>query len=155
MGSSDVASLMAPIVKLGENAGYEVVKNYDLGAGPIDIAWIFKPGPPGISSLPDIRIGFVNLEEHSEYDINLAVARSMFNLIDKLIIVVHSEETAAKVSRSVHRDLKSGSELLQLRKYVTVLTPSTLIEKGDFVSTRKPSSKYEDPEEATLSEEVV
>jgi hypothetical protein len=153
--ASEVASLMAPIVKLGENAGYEVVKNYDLGAGPIDIAWIFKPGPPEVSSLPDVRIGFVNLGAYSESAINSALARSMFNLMDKLIIVVPSEEIAAKVSHSVHRDLKSQSGLLQLRKYVTVLTPSTLVEKAGFVSTRRPSSKDSDPEETSLSEEVV
>jgi hypothetical protein len=40
MPNKDVASLMGPIVKLGQNAGYEVVKNYDLGAGPIDVTWV-------------------------------------------------------------------------------------------------------------------
>jgi hypothetical protein len=44
MPNKDVASLMGPIVKLGQNAGYEVVKNYDLGAGPIDVTWVLPPG---------------------------------------------------------------------------------------------------------------
>ena len=39
--------------------GCEVVKNYDLGAGPIHVAWIFKPGS---ESLPDLRFGFNALQ---------------------------------------------------------------------------------------------
>ncbi len=43
---------------MGRRLGYEVVENYDLGAGPIHIAWIFKPGS---ECLPDMRLGFVCL----------------------------------------------------------------------------------------------
>ena len=32
--------------------GCEVIENYDLGAGPVHVAWIFKPGS---ESLPDLR----------------------------------------------------------------------------------------------------
>ena len=32
--------------------GCEVVENYDLGAGPVHVAWIFKLGS---ESLPDLR----------------------------------------------------------------------------------------------------
>jgi hypothetical protein len=98
-----------------------------------------------------VRIGFVFLGTYSESAINSVIAKSMFNLIDKLIIVVPSEDIAAKVSHSVHRDLKSESGLLQLRKYVTVLTPSTLVEKAGFVSSRRPGSKNGE----SLSQEVI
>jgi hypothetical protein len=39
--------------------GCEVVKNYDLGAGPIHVAWIFKPGS---ESLPDLRLGLICIQ---------------------------------------------------------------------------------------------
>lgn len=42
----DKGSLKAPIIEIGKRSGYEVVENYDLGAGPIDVAWILKPGRP-------------------------------------------------------------------------------------------------------------
>jgi hypothetical protein len=36
--------------------GCEVVKNYDLGAGPIHVAWIFKPElTPGSSEERSLR----------------------------------------------------------------------------------------------------
>jgi hypothetical protein len=59
MSENLLPALKAPIVELGKTSGYDVVENYDLGAGPIDIAWIFKPGVPELSALPDLRIGFV------------------------------------------------------------------------------------------------
>jgi hypothetical protein len=49
------------------------LENYDLGAGPVDIARIFKPGKPEIDSIPDLRISFIFILEYSESAINLAV----------------------------------------------------------------------------------
>ena len=46
-----IDTLKAPIIEMGRNLGYEVVENYDLGAGPIHVCWTFKPGS---ESLPDI-----------------------------------------------------------------------------------------------------
>jgi hypothetical protein len=71
--------LKAPIVQMGHGLGYEVIENHDLGAGPVHVAWIFKPGS---ESMPD---------------------------------------------RSI----------LQLRKYVTVLTPSTLVSKSGVQGSRE------------------
>jgi hypothetical protein len=39
-----IDTLKAPIIEMGRNLGYEVVENYDLGAGPIHVCWTFKPG---------------------------------------------------------------------------------------------------------------
>jgi hypothetical protein len=127
-------SLIAPIIEIGKRSGYQVIENYDLGAGPIDVIWLFKPGTPEIAPLPDLRIGFVCITEYSEVAINLAIARSMFNLIDKLIIVVPSESITKQISDSIHNEQRTG--LVQLRKLVTVLTPSTLVGKTDIEGSR-------------------
>src|SRR5918995_401441 len=66
-----IDTLKAPIIQMGRDLGYEVIENYDLGAGPIHVTWIFKPG--GSESLPDMRLGFICLtageeeEEEEEY----------------------------------------------------------------------------------------
>jgi hypothetical protein len=130
-----VPALMAPIIEIGKSSGYDVVEDYDLGAGPIDVAWIFKPGVPELPSLPDIRIGFVFVQEYSESVINRVIAKSILNLVDKLIIVVPSEAMTREFSQSINRDLSKPS-LLQLRKFITILTPSTLVEKSGVTSTR-------------------
>ena len=111
---------------------------YDQGAGPIDVLWTFKPGS---EALPYMRMGFVCIpttittEDYSESRINEIIIKSLMNLIDKLIIVVPSENMIKKISDS----LKSmpNSSFLQLRKYVTVLTPSTLVPKTDVLRSRE------------------
>jgi hypothetical protein len=35
-------TLKAPIIEMGRNLGYGVVKNYDLGVGPIHVCCAFK-----------------------------------------------------------------------------------------------------------------
>ena len=127
-----VPALKAPIIEIGKSSGYDVVEDYDLGAGPIDVAWIFKPELP---SLPDIRIGFVFVQEYSESVINRVIAKSILNLVDKLIIVVPSEAMTREFSQSINRELAKPG-LLQLRKFITILTPSTLVEKSGVTSTR-------------------
>jgi Protein of unknown function (DUF2795) len=52
MSKELLPALKAPIIELGKNSAYNVVENYDLGAGAIDIAWIFKPGIPELPTLP-------------------------------------------------------------------------------------------------------
>ena len=136
MAALTVDILKAPIIEIGKKSGYEVIENYDLGAGPIDVAWVFKPGKSEIVSLPDIRIGFVCILEYSESAINLALSKAMLNLIDKLIIVVPTESMTKRISDSVHEE-RSIPSILQLRKYVTVLTPSTLVEKSDIIKSKK------------------
>ena len=70
----------------------EVTENYDQGAGPIDVLWTFKPGS---EALPDIRMGFVCIPttstEYSESLVNEIIIKSIMNLVDKLVIVVPSE----------------------------------------------------------------
>jgi hypothetical protein len=134
--SNDVLpALKAPIIEAGKTSGYDVVENYDLGAGPIDVAWIFKPGLPEITSLPDIRIGFIFALEYSESIINRAISKSLLNLIDKLVIVVPSESMTKQFKESINRDIENPS-LLQLRKYITILTPSTIVEKSGVSGMR-------------------
>jgi hypothetical protein len=135
MSNEFLPTLKAPIIEIGKSSGYDVVENYDLGAGPIDVAWVFKPGVPELPSLPDIRIGFVFVQEYSESVMNRVIAKSILNLIDKLIIVVPSEAMTREFSQSISRDLAKPS-LLQLRKYITIITPSTLVEKSGVTSAR-------------------
>jgi hypothetical protein len=59
----------------------------------------------------------------------------MLNLIDKLILVVPSEEMISMISHSIEADLPKSS-FLQLRKYITVLTPSTLVDKAGVSGTK-------------------
>jgi hypothetical protein len=129
-----IETLKAPIIQMGNNVlGVEVIENYDQGAGPIDILWTFKPGS---EALPDIRLGFVCLtHEYSESTINEIIIKSMMNLVDKLVIVVPSENMTKKVGASIE-DMPNSS-FLQLRKYVTVLTPSTLVPKTDILGSRE------------------
>jgi hypothetical protein len=131
-----IDTLKAPIIEMGHNLGYEVVENYDLGAGPIHICWAFKPGS---ESLPDIRLGFICIpEEVTEFSINEAIARAMINLMDKLVLVVSSEAMTKKVSDSI--ESMPDRSILQLRKYVSVLTPSTLVSKTGVKGARERDS---------------
>jgi hypothetical protein len=136
-----IETLKAPIIQLGKNIGVEIIEDYDQGAGPIDLLWTFKPGS---EALPDIRMGFVCLpttEYYSESLINEIVIKSMMNLVDKLVIVVPSEIMTKKISDSIESMLNSS--FLQLRKYVTVTTPSTLVPKTDVFSSRKRKKEEE------------
>jgi len=132
-----IETLKAPIIQMEKNVlGVEVIENYDQGAGPIDVLWIFKPGS---EALPDIRIGFVclstTIEDYSESTINEIIIKSMMNLVDKLVIVVSSENMTKKIRESI--ESMPNSSFLQLRKYVTILTPSTLVPKTDILGPRE------------------
>jgi hypothetical protein len=134
-----IDTLKAPIIEMGRDLGYEVIENYDLGAGPIHVTWVFKPGS---ESLPDIRLGFVCLtkeEYYLESSINESIARAMLNLIDKLVLVVPSESMTKKISDSI-KSMPDNS-ILQLRKYITVLTPSTLTSKTGIEGARERDSQ--------------
>jgi hypothetical protein len=142
-----IDTLKAPVIEMGRNLGYEVVENYDLGAGPIHVCWTFKPGS---ESLPDMRLGFICLPEveeddissfsspQSQFSLNEAIARAMINLVDKLVLVVPSETMTKKISDSI--ESMPDKSILQLRKYVTVLTPSTLVSKTGVKGARERDS---------------
>lgn len=53
-----IGSLIAPIIQMGKDRGYEVIENHDLGAGPVHAVWNFKHGS---ESIPDVRLGFICL----------------------------------------------------------------------------------------------
>src|ERR671931_593498 len=128
-----IDTMKAPIIQMRNSAGYEVIENYDLGAGPIHVTWIFKPS--GNESLPDMRLGFVCITEFSEFSLNEAIARSMLNLIDKLVLIVPTEAMTKPIKDSI--ESIPNNSILQLRKYVTVLTPSTLRSKTDIKGSRE------------------
>src|SRR5829696_7919460 len=134
-----IDTLKAPIIQMGRDLGYEVIENYDLGAGPIHVTWVFKPG--GSESLPDMRLGFICLtkeEYYLESSLNESIARAMLNLIDKLVLVVPSESMTKKISDSI--ESMPDKSILQLRKYITVLTSSTLVSKTDIKGTKERES---------------
>ena len=111
---------------MGRDLGCEVIENYDLGAGPIHVTWVFKPGS---ESLPDMTLGFICMPEFTlESSLNEAIVRAMLNLIDKLVIVVPSELMTKKISDSI-KSMPDKKHFTVLRKYITVLTPSTLVSK--------------------------
>jgi hypothetical protein len=134
-----IDTLKAPIIEMGRNFEYEVVENYDVGGGPIHVCWIFKPGS---ESLPDMRLGFICIPEEEEpqleFLLNESIARAMVNLIDKLVFVVPSEIMTKKISDSI--ESMPDKSILQLRKYVTVLTPSTLVSKSGVKGARERDS---------------
>ena len=112
-----------------------MVENYDLGGGLMHVCWVFKLGS---ESLPDMRLGFVCLPDFSsKSSLNEAIARAMINLIDKLVIVVPTEEMAAEISHSNENITNPYRSILQLRKYTTVLTPSTLVSKAAIEGARE------------------
>jgi hypothetical protein len=125
--------MKAPIIERGRNLGYEVIENYDIyGAGVIHVVWRFKPGAS--ESLPDLKMGFICLTEYSEFSLNLAIARALLNVIDKLVIVV-PEESIAKLIKDSIESMPQNS-ILQLRKYITVLTPTTLVSKTGIAGSK-------------------
>jgi hypothetical protein len=91
----------------------------------VHITWVFKPGS---ESLPDMRLGFICLTEFSNSSINEGIARAMLNLVDKLVFVVPTETMTKQVKDAI--ESMPDRSILQLRKYVTVLTPSTLVSKS-------------------------
>jgi hypothetical protein len=111
-----IDTLIAPVIKTGKDSGYEISENYDLGAGPVHVAWTIKPG--SAESLPDIRLGFISITDYNKSAINEVIGRAMFNLIDKLVIVVPSENLTKQVSDSIKQ--MPSTSMLQLRKYITV-----------------------------------
>lgn len=127
-----IDTLKAPIIQMGRDMGYEVIENHDLGAGPVHIVWLFKPGS---KSLPDMRLGFICLTEFSSSSINEGIARAMLNLVDKLVFVVPTETMTKEVKDAI--ESMPDKSILQLRKYVTVLTPSTLVSKQGIKGTRE------------------
>jgi hypothetical protein len=125
--------MKAPIIERGRNLGYEVIENYDIcGAGVIHVVWLFKPG--GSESLPDMKLGFICLTEYSEFSLNLAIARALLNVIDKLVIVVPEESMTKPIKDSI--ESMPQSSILQLRKYITVLTPTTLVSKTGIAGSK-------------------
>jgi hypothetical protein len=133
-----IDTLKTPIIQMGRSLGYEVVENHDLGAGPVHVAWIFKPGS---ESMPDMRLGFICLKEFSNSSINEGIARAMLNLIDKLVFVVPLEAMTGKVKNAI--ESMPDKSILQLRKYVTVVTPSTLASKSGIKGAREREAKLE------------
>jgi hypothetical protein len=128
-----IDTLKAPIIQIGRDMGYEVIENHDLGAGPVHIVWLFKPGS---ESLPDMRLGFICLTEgFSNSSINEGIARAMLNLVDKLVFVVPTETMTKQVKDAI--ESMPDRSILQLRKYVTVLTPSTLVSKSGIQGSRE------------------
>jgi hypothetical protein len=130
-----IDTLKAPIIEMGRDLGYEVIENHDLGAGPVHVAWVFKPGS---ESLPDMRLGFICLTEFSNSSVNEGIARAMLNLIDKLIFVVPTETMTGQVKDAI--ESMPDKSILQLRKYITVLTPSTLVSKSGIKGARERES---------------
>jgi len=127
-----IDTLKAPVIQMGRDMGYEVIENHDLGAGPVHITWVFKPGS---ESLPDMRLGFICLTEVSNSSINEGIARAMLNLIDKLVFVVPTETMTKEVKDAI--ESMPDTSILQLRKFVTVLTPSTLVSKSGIRGSRE------------------
>jgi len=131
-----IDTLKAPIIERGRSLGYEVIENYDLGAGVIHVVWLFKPG--GSESLPDMKLGFICLPGYSEFSLNSAIARALLNVIDKLVIVVPDESMTKPIKDSI--ESMPQNSVLQLRKYITVLTPTTLVSKTGIAGSKDRSS---------------
>jgi hypothetical protein len=127
-----IDTLKAPIIERGRSLGYEVIENYDLGAGVIHVVWLFKPGSS--ESLPDMKLGFICLTEYSEFSLNSAIARALLNVIDKLVIVVPDESMTKPLKDSI--ESMPQNSIVQLRKYITVLTPTTLVSKTGIVGSK-------------------
>jgi enoyl-[acyl-carrier-protein] reductase (NADH) len=83
-----------------------------------------------------MRLGFICLTEgFSNSSINEGIARAMLNLVDKLVFVVPTETMTKQVKDAI--ESMPDRSILQLRKYVTVLTPSTLVSKQGIKGARE------------------
>ena len=131
-----IDTLKAPVIERGRSLGYEVIENYDLGAGVVHVVWVFKPG--GSESLPDMKIGFICLTEYSEFSLNSAISRALLNVIDKLVIVVPNESMTKPIKESI--ESMPQNSIVQLRKYITVLTPTTLVSKTGIAGSKSRDS---------------
>jgi hypothetical protein len=127
-----IDTLKAPVIQMGRDLGYEVVENHDLGARPVHVAWVFKPGS---QLLLDMHLGFMCLTEFSSSSINEDIARAMLNLVDNLVFVLPTEKMTGQVKDAI--ESMPDKSILQLRKYVTVLTPSTLVSKTGMQGSRE------------------
>jgi hypothetical protein len=127
-----IGTLNAPVIQMGRDLRYEVVENHDLGARPVYVAWVFKPGS---QLLLDMRLGFMCLTEFSSSSINEDITRAMPNLVDSLVFVVPSQKMTGQVKDAI--ESIPYKSILQLRKYVTVLTPSTLVSKTGMRGSRE------------------
>jgi hypothetical protein len=83
-----------------------------------------------------MRLGFICLTEFSNSSINEGIARAMLNLIDKLVFVVPTETMTKQVKDAIE-SIPDNRSILQLRKYVSVLTPSTLVSKSGVQGSRE------------------
>ena len=99
------------------------------------VTWVLKPGS---ESLPDMRLGFMCLTEFSNELINEAVARAMLNLVDKLVFLVPNEAMTSQIKDAIQS--MPDRSILQLRKYITALTPSTLVSKQGIKGAKERDS---------------
>ena len=72
---------------------------------------------------------------------NSAIARALLNVIDKLIIVVPDESMTKQIKDSI--ESMPQNSVLQMRKYVTVLTPTTLVSKTGIAGSKARSQSGE------------
>ena len=128
-GHELIETMKAPVIQMGKDLGFEVLENEDLGAGPVHVVWNFKPGA---AVIPDIRLGFICLRDASASTINEAIARGMLNLMDKLVLLTPTDSMTKQVKDSIESMPDKG--ILQLRKYLTIFTPSTLVSKSEIQS---------------------
>jgi hypothetical protein len=81
-------------------------------------------------------MGFICLTEYSEFSLNSAIARALLNVIGKLIIVVPDESMTKPIKDSIE-SMPQNNSIVQLRKYITVLTPTTLISKAGIAGSKE------------------
>jgi hypothetical protein len=117
-----MAQNLERLVDVGEEKGFEVEKDVNYGAGPIDIVWNINVHP----ALPDIKCGFVHLEDEegggsqdtednqlSLRKIEEAAFRGLRSGLDKVYLVADNEEMAKSVSGKIEW-LASHGSLLRL-----------------------------------------
>jgi hypothetical protein len=64
----------------------------------------------------------------------MAIARALLNVIDKLVIVVPDESMTKPIKDSI--ESMPQNSIVQLRKYITVLTPTTLVSKTGIAGSK-------------------
>jgi hypothetical protein len=67
--------------------------------------------------------------------LNSAIARALLNVIDKLIIVVPDESMTKPIKDSIESIPQNS--LVQLRKYITILTPTTLVSNAGIAGSKE------------------
>ncbi|HMK45192.1 MAG TPA: hypothetical protein VK436_01065 [Methanocella sp.] len=129
----DEQSMNAACDSVGNQLGYKIEHNVNLGAGSLDQVWSKQDHP----NLPELKIAFRIITASGDVGPDIITSTALCSLwtdCDHLIFVVPDQPTQKSIQGKV-KAFDSIGGFLQLHKYITTLTISELL-KGLKSETR-------------------